>query len=120
MAKVTINPPANASWPLNTGDSAERGDNAKTFIEKVNAMFTELYASVTGAVADVAAFTTTTASVTIDRVLVAKSYTVATLPDPVAAGVIYVSDGAAGSPILAFSDGTDWLRCDTAAAVAAA
>jgi len=31
-----------------------------------------------------------------------------------------VSDGAAGSPILAFSDGTNWLRSDTGAAVAAA
>lgn len=34
--------------------------------------------------------------------------------------VIYVSNGAAGSPILAFSDGTDWLRSDTGAEIAAA
>jgi hypothetical protein len=47
-------------------------------------------------------------------------YTVATLPAAVAGGIIYVSDGAAGSEILAFSDGTDWLRSDTGAAVAAA
>lgn len=47
------------------------------------------------------------------------TYTVATLPDAVAGGIIYVSDGAAGSAILAFSDGTDWLRSDTGAAVAA-
>lgn len=33
--------------------------------------------------------------------------------------VIYVSDGAAGSPILAFSNGTDWLRSDTGAAISA-
>ena len=33
---------------------------------------------------------------------------------------IYVSDGAAGSPVLAFSNGTNWLRCDTLAAIAAA
>lgn len=33
--------------------------------------------------------------------------------------IIYVSDGAAGSPILAFSDGTNWLRSDTGAAIAA-
>jgi hypothetical protein len=46
-------------------------------------------------------------------------YTVATVPAAVAGGVIYVSDGAAGSPILAYSDGTDWLRSDTAAAIAA-
>lgn len=47
------------------------------------------------------------------------TYTVATLPDAVAGGIIYVSDGAAGDTILAFSDGTDWLRSDTGAAVAA-
>lgn len=34
--------------------------------------------------------------------------------------IVYVSNGAAGSPILAFSDGTDWLRCDTGAAISAA
>jgi len=34
--------------------------------------------------------------------------------------LIYVSNGAAGSPVIAFFDGTDWLRCDTLAAVAAA
>lgn len=50
------------------------------------------------------------------------SFAVADLP---AAGdytghIVFCSDGAAGSAILAFSDGTDWLRCDTAAAVAAA
>jgi hypothetical protein len=39
----------------------------------------------------------------------ASSYTAGT--------VVYVSDGAAGSPILAFSDGTDWLRSDTGAAI---
>ena len=33
--------------------------------------------------------------------------------------MIYVSNGAAGSPIVAFGDGTDWLRCDTGAAISA-
>lgn len=33
--------------------------------------------------------------------------------------MIYVSDGAAGGPIIAFSDGAAWLRCDTGAAVSA-
>ena len=50
------------------------------------------------------------------------TFTVATVPS--AAGntgvAIYVSNGAAGSPVLAFSNGTDWLRCDTLAAIAAA
>lgn len=29
------------------------------------------------------------------------------------ASVIYMSNGASGSPVLVFSDGSDWLRCDT-------
>jgi len=47
------------------------------------------------------------------------SYTVATAPGAATAtgGIIYVSDGAAGSPIIAFSDGTNWLRSDTGAAI---
>lgn len=46
------------------------------------------------------------------------AYTVATAPATATAGkLIYVSDGAAGSPIVAFGDGTDWLRCDTGAAI---
>mgnify|MGYP000948084281 FL=1 len=51
------------------------------------------------------------------------TYTVASAPSASSAGagtVIYVSNGAAGSAILAFSDGTDWLRSDTGAAIAAA
>lgn len=49
------------------------------------------------------------------------THTVANVPAAAnyAGGVIYVSNGAAGSPILAFSDGTNWLRSDTAAAIAA-
>jgi hypothetical protein len=33
---------------------------------------------------------------------------------------VYVSNGAAGAAILAFSDGTDWKRSDTGATIAAA
>ena len=48
------------------------------------------------------------------------TYTVATAPTTKTAGkVIYVSNGAAGSPILAFGDGTNWLRSDTGTAIAA-
>ena len=49
------------------------------------------------------------------------TYTVATAPSAasIAGTVVYVSDGAAGSPILTFSDGTDWLRSDTGAAISA-
>lgn len=48
------------------------------------------------------------------------TYTVATVPAVSVSGMIYVSDGAAGLPVAAFSDGTSWLRCDTLAAVAIA
>lgn len=51
------------------------------------------------------------------------AYTVATAPSAATAGagtVIYVSDGAAGAAILAFSDGTNWKRSDTGGTIAAA
>jgi hypothetical protein len=32
--------------------------------------------------------------------------------------LVYVSNGASGNAVYAFSDGTDWLRVDTRAAVA--
>ena len=42
----------------------------------------------------------------------AKTSTVATLPDPTQSKcqVVYVADGAAGSPCHAVSDGTTWKR----------
>ena len=51
------------------------------------------------------------------------TYTVATAPSASSAGagtLIYTTDGAAGSAILAFSDGTNWKRSDTGATIAAA
>jgi hypothetical protein len=51
------------------------------------------------------------------------TFTVGTAPSAVTAGagtMIFVSNGAAGSPVVAFSDGTDFLRADTLAAIAAA
>ena len=50
------------------------------------------------------------------------TYTVASAPSAVTAGagtVIYVSNGAAGSPVLAFSNGTNFLRVDTLATISA-
>ena len=46
-------------------------------------------------------------------------YTYATVPDATlyTSHMIYVSDGAAGSPTMAFSDGTNWLRTDTNTAI---
>jgi hypothetical protein len=48
-------------------------------------------------------------------------FTVATAPSASSntGCVAYFSNGAAGSPVLAFSNGTDWLRCDTLAAISA-
>ncbi len=50
------------------------------------------------------------------------TYTVATAPSASDAGagtVVFVSNGAAGAAILAFSNGTDWKRSDTGATIAA-
>ena len=49
------------------------------------------------------------------------SYTVAGAPTATGATgtLIYVSNGAAGSPVVAFSNGTNWLRVDTLAAISA-
>ena len=50
------------------------------------------------------------------------TYTVASAPSASDAGagtIIYVSNGAAGSAIIAFSDGTNWKRSDTGATIAA-
>lgn len=33
--------------------------------------------------------------------------------------LIYVSNGAAGSPVVAFGNGSAWLRCDTLATISA-
>jgi hypothetical protein len=48
------------------------------------------------------------------------SYTVATVPAAAAnvGSMIYVSNGAAGLPIVAFSDGAAWLRVDTREVIA--
>ena len=54
--------------------------------------------------------------------IVVPSYTVANAPSAATAGagtIVFVSNGAAGSAILAFSDGTNWKRSDTGATIAA-
>jgi hypothetical protein len=56
-------------------------------------------------------------AVDTEDVMYGPTFTVADLPTVKAGGVIYVSDGAAGNPILAYSDGSNWLRSDTRAAV---
>lgn len=44
-------------------------------------------------------------------------FTVSSLPTVETGTLIYVSNGAAGSPIVAFGDGANWLRVDTKTAV---
>ena len=47
------------------------------------------------------------------------TFTVANAPSAagLAGTLIYVSNGAAGAPVVAFSDGTNWLRSDTRAII---
>ena len=49
------------------------------------------------------------------------TYTVSNAPSAATAGagtLVFVSNGAAGSAILAFSDGTNWKRSDTGGTIA--
>lgn len=48
-----------------------------------------------------------------------NTYTVATVPTATAGRIIYVSNGAAGNPVLAFGNGTNWLRSDTLGVISA-
>tara|TARA_R110000744_G_scaffold136452_1_gene246368 strand:+ start:115 stop:339 length:225 start_codon:yes stop_codon:yes gene_type:complete len=55
--------------------------------------------------------------------IIVPTYTVANAPSAATAGagtLVYVSNGAAGAAILAFSNGTDWKRSDTGATISAA
>lgn len=54
-------------------------------------------------------------------VKVSSTFTVATVPAAANSegGQIYVNNGANGSPIIAFSNGSAWLRCDTAGVISA-
>jgi hypothetical protein len=47
------------------------------------------------------------------------TFTVATAPSASTGSVAYFSNGAAGNPVLAFYNGTNWLRVDTLAAISA-
>lgn len=57
----------------------------------------------------------------VNAQLVPGTFTVATLPAAAdnEGRLVYVSNGAAGSPCAAVSNGTDWLRIALGAAVAA-
>lgn len=49
------------------------------------------------------------------------TYTVATAPtaNVVTGSITFFTNGANGSPIVAFYDGTNWKRCDTAGNISA-
>lgn len=49
--------------------------------------------------------------------LVLPQFFRSTMPPPVAGAIVYVKDGAGGQPVVAFSDGVTWLRCDTRSAL---
>ena len=57
---------------------------------------------------------------TVTGAITLPTYTVAGVPSAAsnARKLIYVSNGAAGSPVVAFSNGTNWLRCDTLGTIA--
>lgn len=61
-----------------------------------------------------------TGSASTNRALVLSAYTVATAPAAAdyEGRLIYVSDGAAGSPCVAYSNGVSWLRISLGAAIA--
>jgi hypothetical protein len=48
MARQTINGPQNARFDFNTSDSTEYGDSAVSAVSKINANFSELYATAGG------------------------------------------------------------------------
>lgn len=72
-------------------------------------------ATITGA-------STLSGAITASLPVTLPTYAVAGVPaaSSYTGAIIYCSNGAAGNPCLAISDGTNWLRCDTLAAVAAA
>ncbi len=59
----------------------------------------------------------------VEQDLKVGEFTVANInggtPNRSEGSIAYVNNGAAGSPILAFYDGTNWLRSDTGTAISA-
>jgi len=88
-------------------DSASPATNAITFdyagVERVRIAPTGLITSIGGAV--------------FGDVVRLPTFTVGTAPTPTAGAIAFFSDGAAGSPVLAFGDGANWLRSDTLVAI---
>ena len=84
-----------------------------------NTTFSGPVTSTNGFVGDVTGNVTGDVTGDVVGLVQVPTYDVAGAPAAtgIAGSLIYVSDGAAGSAILAFSDGTDWLRSDTGAAI---
>lgn len=94
-------PDGHQKLPPTTDETPESGWSFKRIVAAINEMFAELYQAVS------------TSPNPLDE------FTVDTVPDAAehAHRLIFVSDGAEGAPIVAFSDGTAWLRCDTRAEI---
>lgn len=102
MAKIELfAPDSHAKSPATRDETPENGWSFKRVVDAINAMMTEIYAAI-GTIGS-------TAPGPLDE------YDVAGVPDATgnARKMIYVSDGADGDPIVAFSDGTIWRRVDT-------
>lgn len=59
-----------------------------------------------------------TGEIIVNNPVVLQTYTVAAAPTATAGAIAFFSNGAAGSPVLAYADGANWLRCDTRAVIA--
>lgn len=104
MPFIELQPPDRHSLPPATIEqNSETGMSFRALIPALNAMLSELFDAVTP----------------VEGPVTVPTYTVETLPESIASTIIYVSDGAAGGPILAFGDGTIWRRSDTGEEVAA-
>lgn len=98
-----IPPDRDSRPPATIEQNKETGMSFRAAILSLNTMLAELFTAVTP----------------VEGPVAVPTYTVETLPDSIASTIIYVSDGAAGAPILAFGDGTIWRRSDTGEEVAA-
>lgn len=109
MTRIDLKgPDGHQKLPPTADETPESGWSFKRIVDALNEMFEDLYAAVAGV------------SAAAPNPL--EDFTVATAPDPAenVRRLIYVSDGADGAPVVAFSDGAAWLRCDTKAEIAGA
>jgi heptaprenylglyceryl phosphate synthase len=93
MVQTVLKAPLHHSSPFNTGNSTELGDNPKTVVEAINAMFTELYGDVAAVPAAVAAL----ANPTKYTKNTASGATTAAAGDMTGAMMVYAEYSAVGA-----------------------